>query len=537
MRGRVAAALLAGAGALALVLSTVPAPAAASSTTITVLAGSATVTNGTGSRSALSGDLVRPGDRVRTSADGHAVLTFIDGSTMVIEPSGSVVLEEATFGQGSVAVRVFQSVGLTWSSVSRLLAPGSRFEVRTPAVTATVRGTAFEVEVAVDGGTRVRTSEGSVAVSNDDGEVIVGEGAETTVQPSRAPSPPAPPPPATRRTLEIGDRAVVIIDATGRGCGIYAGKVLQQIPGCVVRGGSIEIRDTDRLGLYRLAVTEDVGPDTSVVERTTAARPGAVEAVRLLQLPAAELGASPVQVAPGGTTVDVALPLVGTIPVQMEVTTARPVVPVTVAATAPPPSAVAQLSLPPLPFPAPTVTALAPTVAPPTVTTPSPLATLAQSATPTVAPLTPAPTAEPTVAPTPTPTPTPILTVPSLLPSATPTPTPEPTAQPTPTPTPSSSPTPTPTPRPVPPPLPPSNAQASVLLGTVTVTWDPSSTVLVTYDVERGPCSGTATTIARLALSPYADTPGTGSFLYQIRAVGTDGQKSDPASTSCISVP
>lgn len=419
LRGRVAAALLVGAGALALVLTTLPAPAAASSTTITVLAGTATVTNGAGSRSASSGDLVRPGDQVRTSPDGHAVLTFIDGSTMTIEPAGSLVLEEATFGQGSVAVRVFQSVGLTWSSVSRLLAPGSRFEVRTPAITASVRGTAFEVEVAADGRTRVRTSEGAVAVSNDEGQVIVGEGAETTAEPAEAPAPPSTPPPSTGRVLEIGTRAVLVVDSLGRACGQYDGRIVQQIPGCVVRNGEILLEDVERVGAYQLA---------TAAPAVSTARP----------------------------TIEVTLPLgIGTVPVQLDLATAVPLVRATAVPSATAGSFVAPpIQLPSLPFgratatpteaPTPTPTAapsvtvppaietivptVAPTIAVPTVTVPI------RIVTPTPAPTT-APTPEPTAEPTPTASPTPTITLPpSVLPSVNITsPTPEPTASPTPT--------------------------------------------------------------------------------------------------------
>lgn len=432
LRGRVAAVLLVGAGALALVLSTVPAPAAASSTTITVLAGSATVTNGAGSRSAMSGDLVRPGDQVRTSADGHAVLTFIDGSTMVIEPSGSLVLEEATFRPGSVAVRVFQSVGLTWSSVSRLLAPGSRFEVRTPALTASVRGTAFEVEVAADGETRVRTSEGAVAVSNDKGEVIVGEGAETTAGPDQAPAPPSAPPPSTGRVLEIGSRAVLIVDLLGRACGQDDGRIVQQIPGCVVRDGEIVIADVERAGTYRLVVVADPGSEDTVVERTVGV---AGETERTLDLPPTMVTATPA-VSTARPTIEVTLPLgIGTVPVQLDLATATPVVRVTAVPTATAGSFGAPpKQLPPLPFgrataapteaPAPTPTAA------PTVTVPPAIQTVIPTAAPTIAvpsviltTPTPAPTPEPTPETTPQPTPTPE-------------PTPEPTPQPTPTPCP-----------------------------------------------------------------------------------------------------
>ncbi|MGH2377716.1 MAG: FecR family protein [Candidatus Limnocylindria bacterium] len=415
-----AALLLAASGALVLVLSTVPAPASASSTTITVLAGTATVTGAGGPATAASGDLVRAGDEVRTSADGHAVLTFFDGSTIVVEPGTTLVLEEATAGQGSIAVRVFQSVGTTWSSVAGLLSAQSRFEVRTPAATASVRGTAFEVEVAADGATRVRTSDGAVAVSNAAGEVLVGEGAETTARPDEAPAPPSAPPPSTRRVLEIGERAVLVVDAVGRGCGLQDGKVVQEIPGCVVREGRVEIEDTEDVGDYRLAVTEDVGSDTTVVERTFSA--GGAETVRTLDLPAT--AAAPRTPVPGARpTIEVTLPLIGTIPVQLEVATAVPVAR-TPAAASPTGATLAAptLTLPPLPFGRATATPL------PT-TQPAPVLT-----------------ATPTVAPPIVPTPTPILAVPTLNVELTPTPTPTPSPSPTPSPTPTPAPTTTPTP-------------------------------------------------------------------------------------------
>jgi hypothetical protein len=381
---------------------------------------------------------------VRTSSDGHAVLTFIDGSTMVIEPAGSLVLEEATFTQGSVAVRVFQSVGLTWSSVSRLLAPGSRFEVRTPAITASVRGTAFEVEVAPDGETRVRTSDGTVTVSNDEGEVIVGEGAETTAEPDEAPAPPSAPPPSTGRVLEIGTRAVLVVDVLGRACGQDDGRVVQQIPGCVVRNGEIEIADLERAGTYQLVVVADPGSDRAVTERTVGL---AGETERTIDLPATIATAAPA-VSTARPTIEVTLPLgIGTIPVQLDLATAMPVIRATAVPTATAGSFGAPpIQLAPLPFgratatPTPIVTlppapssnvTLPPTAAPTLPPTPSPVLTLPPTPEPVV---TLPPTAEPVISLPPTPEP--VVTLPP-----TPEPTPEPTAESTPEPT--SQPTPT----------------------------------------------------------------------------------------------
>jgi hypothetical protein len=434
LRGRVAALLVVAAGAVALVLAAVPAPAAAAGTTLTVIGGPVTVTRGGTPFPASSGELVRVGETVATGAGAHAVLTFVDGSTTSLSPTTAVVVEDATVRSGTVSVRLLQSVGLTWSSVGRLLAAGSRFEIRTPAATAAVRGTAFEVEVSPAGATRVRTAEGSVSVSNDRGSVVVGEGNETTADPGESPAPPAPAPPATRRTIEIGDRSVIVVDGAGRGCGVQEGRTVQQIPGCVVRDGTIEIQDVERVGEYRLAVTDEGAGGSTVVERTVPAEGGTVD--RDLTLPAPDVSA-PVPVAETGRQLEITLPVIGTIPVQVDLRTAvpagQPLAPV-----ASPTTGVEgpRLTLPPLPFPPPTPTVL-PTL---DASTPSPVATAVPNVT--LPPATPVPTVSLEVA-TPTPTPT----LPSAIPTVSVAPVqlsiaPSPTASPTPSP----SPTPTPTP-------------------------------------------------------------------------------------------
>ena len=436
LRGRVAAALLVAAGALALVVSAAPAPAAASVTTVTVIAGGVSLGRGGGHKEAASGDLVRAGDEVRAAADGHAVLTFVDGSTVTLEPGAVVVVEDAAVRQGSSVIRLFQSVGLTWSSVSRQLAPESRFEVRTPAATASVRGTAFEVEVAGDGATRVRTALGTVRVFNDLGEVLVDEGRETRAAPGTRPAAPVAPPHSTRRVIETGDRPVVVVDAVGRGCGIHLGKIVQQIPGCVVRDGTITILDADRVGDARVAADGEV-------RTAPAARP----------------------------TTAVSLPLIGTIPVQLDLRTTGPgATPAPTAAPSPtrsPSFAVPPVTIPAIPFASaepPAATPVAPpepsaspavplpaaTLAPPVVPTAaptlSPLATLAPAPLVTIPPATPLVTAVPTVVVTLAPLPA---TTSPATPAATATPAPRPTPEPTPTPTPTplitlpASPTPT----------------------------------------------------------------------------------------------
>src|SRR5437868_12064515 len=118
---------------------------------------------------ALDGDLYQSGDVVKSSQDGRAVLTFFDGSTLSVDP-GSVV-RVTTLNRldgGGIQLVVEQTLGRSWASVQKLKTPDSKFEVKTPTSTATVRGTAFETNV-------VQRADGTIAVTytTDDVQLLV----------------------------------------------------------------------------------------------------------------------------------------------------------------------------------------------------------------------------------------------------------------------------------------------------------------------------------------------------------------------------
>src|SRR5882762_1019808 len=150
------------------------------------------------------GHVLLAGDRVRTSEQGHAVVTFFDGSTIEIEPATTITVVQATAAvDGAITIQLEQAIGRTWSSVQTLIRPNSKFEVKTPATTAIVRGTGFVTDVLVSGATTVTTTDGIVAVSAQGQTVVVPAGSLTTVQPSAPPSPPLPGPKA-QNTLRFG---------------------------------------------------------------------------------------------------------------------------------------------------------------------------------------------------------------------------------------------------------------------------------------------------------------------------------------------
>jgi hypothetical protein len=96
--------------------------------------------------SARDGAVLYVGSTLRTSADARAIITLIDGSTVELEPASDITIEDAT-RSGSTILQLARSLGRSWHVVTHFTTADSRYELRTPASTASVRGIAFEVGV------------------------------------------------------------------------------------------------------------------------------------------------------------------------------------------------------------------------------------------------------------------------------------------------------------------------------------------------------------------------------------------------------
>ncbi len=130
-----------------------------------------------------------------------------------------------------------QNVGQTWHVVTHLLTGGSRYDVRTPNTTASVRGTAFQIEVAEEQ-TVVTTTEGRVAASDvaQTAEVVVTPGFTTAVRRNQRPEEPQrAPEPERTVTVNVGAATgSLVVDPLGRSNGVKDGKVVIQTPGAQV---------------------------------------------------------------------------------------------------------------------------------------------------------------------------------------------------------------------------------------------------------------------------------------------------------------
>ena len=131
------------------------------------------------------------GNRVKTAADSHAVLTFFEGSTLTLEPDTEIEIQRVErVDKLRTEIVMKQWIGKTWSKVVKMADPGSRFEIQAGSAWAMVRGTMFETEVDNTGSTTVRTTEGLVSVGAQNEEVEVPAGEQVSVQCGTSPSEP-----------------------------------------------------------------------------------------------------------------------------------------------------------------------------------------------------------------------------------------------------------------------------------------------------------------------------------------------------------
>ena len=209
----VAAAVLIFALALGVGSSAVLAPEAdalVSMSTLTVVDGVVLISHGgAGFTPAREGDVLAAGDTIRTGSGGVAEITYFEGSSVRLEAETEIVVETLrTEADGGTVIGMMQTLGRTWHVVTKLISGSSRYEVRTPSSTASVRGTVFAVDVRVDAdgpSATVTTSEGVVVHSAADAKVAhvtqvrVTAGQESTKSVSRPAEPAHAAAPATLR--------------------------------------------------------------------------------------------------------------------------------------------------------------------------------------------------------------------------------------------------------------------------------------------------------------------------------------------------
>jgi hypothetical protein len=169
--------------------------AEAQSALIDVLATRVAVTQGGAPTEIVGERVVRGGDRIRTDRSGQALITYRDGSTVLVDVDSEIAIELIETDERGVLVRMTQSLGRAWYSLSRTLSVDSRFEVRSAAMASVIRaGSDSYVVVGPGGETTVVATVGTVETAGAGVTVTVGAGSGTSVAVGSAPSSPGPAP-------------------------------------------------------------------------------------------------------------------------------------------------------------------------------------------------------------------------------------------------------------------------------------------------------------------------------------------------------
>lgn len=137
-RSRTFAIALIAALALGAVLSVVLAPqesALGSKSTLTVVDGAVLISKHGDVTTAREGDVLTAGDAIRTGTGASAEITYFDGSSVRIEAGSALVVASLRTSES-----VLGTLERSWDVITKLVSGSTRYDVRTPSSTASVRG-------------------------------------------------------------------------------------------------------------------------------------------------------------------------------------------------------------------------------------------------------------------------------------------------------------------------------------------------------------------------------------------------------------
>jgi hypothetical protein len=151
---------------------------AAPSGYVHAISGDVTLTEaGKPATKAKLGDLFEQGATFATGADGKATLKFSDGQVVALGPNAQFGVTTYNYNTANVADSniVFNLVRGGMRFVTGLIGQtnNSRFAVRTPTLTAGVRGTDGQIIIAANGSVLVSVNNGVVTMTSPAGTVVI----------------------------------------------------------------------------------------------------------------------------------------------------------------------------------------------------------------------------------------------------------------------------------------------------------------------------------------------------------------------------
>lgn len=143
--------------------------------TLSILAGTVqhVPAGGTQPKPAVNGMNLNLGDRVTTGPKSTALITFLEGSTLTVQPESDVAVTKADIGKKSSKVKVQINVGTVWARVVRLVDPDSSFSLESNTATATVHDGLIGGQQNADGTFSCWTRTQGMMVTDKTGRTVV----------------------------------------------------------------------------------------------------------------------------------------------------------------------------------------------------------------------------------------------------------------------------------------------------------------------------------------------------------------------------
>ncbi len=153
--------------------STVMAQQVSGTATLNVLAGDVTVMlpgEGT-AKPAVNGMTVVAGTKVQTGKKSRALVTFLDGSTVTVEPDSDITVKQVENSQKRSRVTIGVNIGTVWARVVKLVDPESTFSLQSNTATATVHDGLIGARQEPDGAFTCWTRDGDLWLLDPSGRV------------------------------------------------------------------------------------------------------------------------------------------------------------------------------------------------------------------------------------------------------------------------------------------------------------------------------------------------------------------------------
>ena len=122
------------------------------------------------------GDHLRVGETLVSEVNGAVTIQLMDGSTVYLRPLSQLVLKKMQYFKGTdmVDTRLELPFGKVESTITPQRGPGSRFEIHSPSVITSVRGTQYRLEAdALTNTSRIMVTEGVVRIAQPQAQRFV----------------------------------------------------------------------------------------------------------------------------------------------------------------------------------------------------------------------------------------------------------------------------------------------------------------------------------------------------------------------------